>query len=445
MDASDKPTETSASPLSLFDLGLSGEPGGPIEVGPGGVLVPGRDRRALDEWLAETFARYDKDPALQGGPRAESVNKLETLIKNDEKLRTLFQKMFDDIPKKTEPPPQASITDYNTFLSYLNLIITKGPPFNVHANGLPINVLLLWPMATEAGRDAFSDHRVNELIKGVLDEWGRYLSDTYANSRDVVTTEAGGWLSSEAMKRMPDFDTTYECDPSDKKHYGFKTWDHFFTRALRPKARPIANPDSSHVITSPVEGTVYAHKIVSKVKDQFWLKGQPYSLVDMLHSENLNDAIRFSGGMVYQIFLSPFDYHRWHSPVDGEIQRVEEVPGTYYAAAPDQGFPNADKTALGGSQAYLTAVATRMIIYIKADDPNIGLLALIAVGMVEVSTCKFTHSGGRVKKGEQLGMFHFGGSSFCLILNKQASERILNMKQVNDKVKVNEKLIELRK
>ena len=56
------------------------------------------------------------------------------------------------------------------------------------------------------------------------------------------------------------------------------------------------------------------------------------------------------------------------------------------------------------------------MIFIEADNPNIGLMCFLAIGMAEVSSCEITvRKGERVKKGQQTGMFHFGGSTHCLI------------------------------
>ncbi len=74
------------------------------------------------------------------------------------------------------------------------------------------------------------------------------------------------------------------------------------------------------------------------------------------------------------------------------------------------------------SQGYITEVATRGVMLIQADNPKIGLMAMIAVGMAEVSTCDITVSKGQhVNKGEELGMFHFGGSTHCLIFRPGVS------------------------
>jgi phosphatidylserine decarboxylase len=75
-----------------------------------------------------------------------------------------------------------------------------------------------------------------------------------------------------------------------------------------------------------------------------------------------------------------------------------------------------DPEGPNNSQAYITEVATRAMIFIEADNPAIGLLCVMPVGMAEVSTCQITaYEGQRVRKGDQLGMFHFGGSTHCLI------------------------------
>ena len=56
---------------------------------------------------------------------------------------------------------------------------------------------------------------------------------------------------------------------------------------------------------------------------------------------------------------------------------------------------------------------------IEADSPVVGLVAFVGIGMDEVSTCEITvKEGQRIKKGEQTGMFHFGGSSHCVVFQK---------------------------
>ena len=131
----------------------------------------------------------------------------------------------------------------------------------------------------------------------------------------------------------------------------------------------------------------------------------------MLNNDKL--AERFYGGTVYQGFLSPTSYHRWHSPVSGTILKTELVDGSYYSRPYDI---QTGLSSVHESQAYFCQVSARGIVYIQADNPDIGLMALVAVGMLEVSSNEITvKSGDRVKKGDEIGMFHFGGSTHCLV------------------------------
>ena len=90
-------------------------------------------------------------------------------------------------------------------------------------------------------------------------------------------------------------------------------------------------------------------------------------------------------------------------------------------------FTTGEPDAVGpnDSQKFLTAVATRMAIYINATNPNIGLMCFMAVGMAEVSSCEaVVEAGDYIKKGEPIGMFHYGGSTHVLIFNKEAADKL---------------------
>ncbi|HUS22886.1 MAG TPA: phosphatidylserine decarboxylase, partial [Aeromicrobium sp.] len=204
----------------------------------------------------------------------------------------------------------------------------------------------------------------------------------------------------------------YRHDPADP-HWGFTSWNDFFTRRFHEDARPVAEPDDDSVIVSACESTPYSIKTDVQRQDRFWLKSQPYSLEDMLANDE--SAGQFVGGTVYQAFLSATNYHRWHAPVAGTIVRAFVQDGTYYSEADSEG-PAAEEPT--NSQGYIAHVATRAIILIGADDPAIGLVAFVPVGMVEVSSCLIAPEitpGHHVAKGDELGHFQFGGSTHCLV------------------------------
>jgi phosphatidylserine decarboxylase len=209
---------------------------------------------------------------------------------------------------------------------------------------------------------------------------------------------------------MPNFHNEYQCDPH-QPHHGFRSWDDFFTREFRPGVRPVAGPADDAVIVNACESAPYRLARQVKRHDKFWIKSQPYSIAHMLANDSL--APLFIGGTVYQAYLSPLSYHRWHSPVSGTVRKAYVRDGTYYSEAPSEGF---DPAGPNDSQGYITAVATRAFIFIEADNLDISLMCVMPVGMAEVSTCQLTvYEGQHVGKGDQIGMFHFGGSTHCLI------------------------------
>lgn len=95
------------------------------------------------------------------------------------------------------------------------------------------------------------------------------------------------------------------------------------------------------------------------------------------------------------------------------LWQIKHISGTYYSETRSAKY---DPCAPNESQGFLTEVATRCCVFIRADSAHIGLMCFIAVGMAEVSTCEVTVSEGQhVTRGEEIGMFHFGGSTHCLV------------------------------
>jgi phosphatidylserine decarboxylase len=168
------------------------------------------------------------------------------------------------------------------------------------------------------------------------------------------------------------------------------------------------------MITSACDSTVYKISHDVQAESKFWIKSQPYSLIDMLDDNYVDE---FVGGSVYQAFLSPYNYHRWHSPVTGTVKKAYVIEGLYFSQATSEGQ---DPTDQDHSEGYITNVQTRAIFFIEADDPAIGLVCVMPVGMVEISSCIIRkkileQKDCHLKKGEELGHFQFGGSTHCVV------------------------------
>jgi len=368
------------------------------------------DHAFLGRWLDTMIRKTQAEPKALHPEIAE----FQALIESDPEIFMLFNQMFEQVPRRPpydkDPCGKPQVRDYRQMLALLNTIMTHAPEFDCAGLvGCPINSIFDWSMGTAAGMAAFLNERVNVQLKKVLNAWGRFLSSpdsAYVLNEHPQT----GWFGDDARKAMPDFEREFVCAP-DRPHWGFRSWDDFFTREFRPGVRPVAEPDDPTIIVNACESAPYRVARQVNYRDRFWIKSQPYSIVHMLANDAL--APLFAGGTIYQAYLSPLSYHRWHSPVTGTVTKAYVKDGTYFAEAASHGF---DPAGPNDSQAYITEVATRALIFIEADCPGIGLMCVMAVGMAEVSTCQITaYEGQHVRKGDQIGMFHFGGSTHCLL------------------------------
>lgn len=374
------------------------------------------DQQVMEDWRADLIR--EMDGFADDAPLLPVIQEFKKLIENDPELFILFTQMFEQVPKKppflTDPTGKPQIRDYQHMLALMNHILTQAPKFNkTGLVGFPINAILNWPMATPAGTSAFLNEKVNRQLKKILNQWAVFLASP--DSRDVLTDHPeNGWFGRDAREAMPTFVEDFNCDPK-QPYYGFASWDDFFTRTFRDGRRPVTDPDNDAVIANACESAPYRIVTNVKLRDQFWIKAQPYSLSHMMDGDPLAD--QFKGGTIYQAFLSALSYHRWHSPVSGRIVKTKLINGSYYAEALSEGF---DPAGPNESQGYITQVAARALIFIEADNPNIGLMAIMFVGMAEVSSNEITvYEGQHVQKGDQLGMFHFGGSTHCLIFRPE--------------------------
>ncbi len=364
---------------------------------------------ALRAWLHDFKTRVD----VGGACRHPVVQEFADLIERDPILRLYFTSMIGQVPKASKYRAR-HLESVEQLLTLMNAILTYVPEFEDSAYvGCPLNAILEWCMGTPAGFAAFRHPTVNAQLRKIIGVWCEYL--TSEASLHVFNDSPQGWKSAAAQARVGIGNFVH--DPSDP-HWGFRSWNDFFTRRFAPGLRPVAAPADDKVIVSPCESTPYRIARDVKRQDDFWIKGQPYSLADMLAGDPGVDD--FVGGVVYQAFLSAFNYHRWHSPVSGTILSARTVEGTYFSESESEGE---DPIGPNNSQAYLAHVAARAIIHIQADDAVIGHMVVMPVGMGEISSCVIGEGikpGAHVTKGNELGYFQYGGSTVCCLFRPGA-------------------------
>ncbi len=368
------------------------------------------DHDGLESWLDGHRKRAE-------GRAEKSVlhpvlKEFQELIDAEPVVRLYLNEMIAQVPHR-KPYRKRHLHDVPQLLTMINEVLTMAPEFGENAVTLPLNAILDWTMGTPAGFAAYRDPRINATLKKILTAWCEFLSS--ADSLYVLNDSPTGWKCAAAQRAVGI--EQYVHDPADQR-WGFKSWNDFFTRRFTDDARPVASAEDENVIVSACESKPYRISTNVQRQDRFWVKGQPYSLNDLLAADAAVD--QFVGGTVYQAFLSATNYHRWHSPVAGTVVRAWVQDGTYYSEADSEGAEAVEPTT---SQSYLAHVATRAIILIEADNPAIGLVAFLGVGMSEVSSCVLDPNvtpGSHLAKGQELGYFQFGGSTECLIFRPGA-------------------------
>jgi phosphatidylserine decarboxylase len=404
-------------------------------------------RRRLGGWLPrkeEELIAFRKDLARKAreraglAPRASAVQEFAALIDGDPVLRMQLSRA---ITEAVEAGYELGYSSGDELMDIIDYLMTYAPRFSeaslIHC---PLNAVIDWPMCMPAGYALFRDPVVNARLKRVLNLWSGFLDGPH--SRTYLNTSAPeGWLSPEAQKQLGL--SQFVCDP-DKPHWGFESWNSFFTRRFLPDARPVAEPENSKVVVSACEASPYNIEHDVKLRDHFWIKSQPYSLLEILTSRERDLAQQFVGGSVYQAFLSAFNYHRWHAPVSGRIVKAYHVDGTYYSDVESEGVPG----GLNDSQGYTTAVAARAVIVIDCDDNQVGQVGCVFVGMADVSSCVIEALAGQhVTKGDELGYFQYGGSTYCLVFRPNVVESFAVSQPFNDEgpaVKVNAQIATAR-
>ena len=120
----------------------------------------------------------------------------------------------------------------------------------------------------------------------------------------------------------PDMSDEVETEPT-----AYASFNEFFTRALRPGTRPL-DPDPLAIV-SPVDGTVSEAGTLSSDR-LLQAKGHEYSLRALL-AGNAAWERSFAGGSFATIYLAPYNYHRIHMPLAGELRESFYVPGKLFS------------------------------------------------------------------------------------------------------------------
>jgi len=214
--------------------------------------------------------------------------------------------------------------------------------------------------------------------------------------RRAVFSRWFGWRARRAASRakIAPFIREFGLDADEfaQPPESYASFDDFFSRRLKPAARPL---DAASVVF-PADGRHLGFQDVSQIS-AVYAKGQRFDLPAFLGDPAL--AERYRGGALVCSRLCPTDYHRFHFPVAGIPAAPRLVNGWLYSVNP---------IALRRN---LAALWENKRALIALDAGGLGTVLLVVVGATNVGSFTFTHrSGEAVAKGEECGFFSFGGS-----------------------------------
>jgi phosphatidylserine decarboxylase len=219
--------------------------------------------------------------------------------------------------------------------------------------------------------------------------------------RKLVSTIYGNMMDRPySAKKIHPFIEDFDIDMSVVQEQEFKNFNDFFTRKLKVDARPINT--STNIVVSPADGKILAYADISN--SYFIIKGKRFDVSSFLENPDL--AQKYHDGSLLIIRLAPFDYHRFHFPVSGNLSQNKKIEGDYYSVNPFALRKKAEIFCLNKRE------------YTILSNPLFGDVIMAEVGATLVGSIEQTYKGSSVKKGEEKGYFKFGGSTVILLFEK---------------------------
>jgi phosphatidylserine decarboxylase precursor len=280
------------------------------------------------------------------------------------------------------------IGNIDEFLVYLDDLVTLVP---TEREVVP-ECLKFYYIINQAPGDALNkDEQFNAWMNALVEAWGAFL-DTPASAAGIDTFREA---------------TDYNMDDYIEGPSGWQTFNQFFAREVKSGRRPVAEPRNDKVVVSPADAVFMGQWPIDE-NSNITVKGISWAIADLLDGSPYKDA--FEGGIYTHSFLYIDDYHRYHIPVAGTVKEVRNISGKVYMDVfrEDDGTLN----VVDGDTYQFNQERGLLVI----DSPEVGLVAVLPIGMAYVSSVNLTTEvGAELRKGDLFGYFMFGGSDIVTV------------------------------
>ncbi len=213
---------------------------------------------------------------------------------------------------------------------------------------------------------------------------------------------------------------------------GFKSFNEFFTRQLKPSAnpRPISNLDDDSIVVASADSEINFIETELTLTTKLNVKSRQINVNDLLNASSF--APYFEGGTAISCVLLPGNYHHYHAPVTGEIVESMDVPGIYNGIMDGDDWFNEGNIGESDTDFSIFEDFHRAYFIIKTE--TYGYVAIIPVGLNTISAIHpsvvnkqstYVPPGGTpvpIQKGQELGYFAYGGSLNIVLFQKGVYE-----------------------
>ena len=247
----------------------------------------------------------------------------------------------------------------------------------------------------------------------------------YLFPKQALTAFAGwvagherGWVTTEIIRRFVLKYNVNMDEALDPNIASYASFNDFFTRALKPGARPLAQAD----LICPVDGAISQFGPISG--DQiFQAKGHRYSTTALVGGD-AKLAEQFKDGSFATLYLSPKDYHRIHMPCDGRLLQMIYVPGDLFSVNPTtaRGVPG----LFARNERVVCVFDSKRgpFVLVLVGATIVGSMATVWHGVVnpprlpDVKAWRYVDSGAdqkvELKQGDEMGRFLLGSTVVML-------------------------------
>lgn len=243
----------------------------------------------------------------------------------------------------------------------------------------------------------------NRILRILYDTvWGRTVLKLL--TKPVISNAVGRFMDSPlSIPMIKPFIRRNHIDMRQYQKIKYRSYNDFFTRKIKPEARPIA--DSCEHVISPCDSKLTAYKISGN--SLFKIKDSLYSVEDLLQNKFI--ARRYNGGLCLIFRLCVDDYHRYCYIDDGLKTDNTFIKGELHTVNP---------IALEHFNIYKRNSREYTMLHTK----NFGDVVQIEVGAMLVGRICNRHGVHYFYKGEEKGMFKFGGSTIVMLFEDNKIE-----------------------